>query len=367
MINKNFSWLFLLFVVFSCNKNKEVQPEDPIQMVVGTYTDGHSKGIYSYVFDQESGKVKSLSSLEIQNPSYLTFSQNGNVLYAVSETNDENASVYAISYEKGTGKMKVINSMKTGGEDPCYVETDGKQVLTANYSGGSMSEFMLKNNALDSVITLATGSSGGPDTIRQKEPHIHCVQFSPDGKYIFMTDFSGDQLLRLDNHRLDSVRVFKPFNVNLGTGPRHFVFSKDNQYMYLMGELSSKVTVLKYNSGELEFVQEISTDTINAGGGADIHLSPDGKFLYASNRLEHDGIAIFSVDKKTGKIKKVGYQETGIHPRQFNITPNGKYLLCACRDDNVIQVYERNKKTGMLNKTRKRIKVDKPVCIQFYK
>ena len=103
-----------------------MQPEDPIQMVVGTYTDGHSKGIYSYVFDQESGKVKSLSSLEIQNPFYLTFSQNGKVLYAVSETNDENASVYAISYEKGTGKMKVINSMKTGGEDPCYVETDGK-------------------------------------------------------------------------------------------------------------------------------------------------------------------------------------------------------------------------------------------------
>lgn len=365
MIYKKLSWLLLLLVMISCKK--EVKPEDAVQMIVGTYTDGSSEGIYSYKFDQESGESNSLSSLEIANPSYLTFNQQGNVIYAVSELNDENACVYAISYNKQTGEMKVINSMNTRGTDPCYVETNGDKVLTANYSGGSMSEFLLKKNALDSVFTLATGSWGGPDTIRQSEPHIHCARFTSDGKYIFMTDFSGDQLLRLDNQRTDSVRVFKPFNVSLGTGPRHFVFSKDNQYMYLMGELSSKVTVLKYHEGELEIIQEISTDTINARGGADIHLSPDGKFLYTSNRLKHDGIAIFSVDKKTGKIKKIGYQETGVHPRQFNITPNGKFLLCACRDDNVIQVYERDLKTGLLKKTRKRIRVDKPVCVQFYK
>jgi 6-phosphogluconolactonase (cycloisomerase 2 family) len=357
--------LLLLLSFVSCKK--EVKPSDAIQMIVGTYTDGGSKGIYSYKFDQESGKSVFLSTLEITNPSYLTFNQNGNVIYAVSETNDENACVYAISYDKQTGKMKIINSMKTNGEDPCYVETNGSQVLTANYSGGSMSEFILKKNALDSVITLATGSWGGPDTVRQSEPHIHCARFSPDGKFIFMTDFSGDQLLRLDNQRTDSVRIFKPYNLTLGTGPRHFIYSKDKKYMYLIGELSSKVTVLTMNEGELEIIQEICTDTINARGGADIHLSPDGKFLYSSNRLEHDGIAIFSVDQKTGKLKKIGYQETSIHPRQFNITPNGKYLLCACRDDNVIQVFERNKKTGMLKKIRKSIRMSKPVCVRFFK
>lgn len=365
MTCKYFSWLLLLLLLVSCKK--EVKPKDIIQMVVGTYTDGRSKGIYSYQFDQDSGEAESLHSLKITNPSYLTVNYKGNVLYVVSETNDEEACVYAVAYDKITGKMKVINSMKTGGEDPCYVVTNGKEVLTANYSGGSMSEFFLNQNALDSVVTLATGSSGGPDTIRQSEPHIHCVQFSPEGEYIFMTDFSGDQILRLDHQRTDSVRDFKPFCVSLGTGPRHFVFSKDNKYMYLMGELSSKVTVLKYMSGELETIQEISTDTINAEGGADIHLSPDGNFLYASNRLKHDGIAIFSVDKKTGKIKKIGYQKTSTHPRQFNITPNGKYLLCTCRDDNTIQVFERNKKTGMLRDTRKNIHVDKPVCVQFFK
>lgn len=355
--------LLLLFFVVSCEE--EGRPEDLIDMIVGTYTDGGSKGIYSFKFDQESGVARSKQTLKLTNPSYLTFSEDGNVIYAVGETNDEAACVYAIAYERATGKMTLINSMPTGGGDPCYVETDGKMVLTANYSGGSISEFFLKETALDSVVAWETGSWGGPDTLRQKEPHIHCTRFSPDGKYIFMTDFSGDQMLRLDNQD-DSIRIFKPFRVSLGTGPRHFVYDNEGRFMYLMGELSSRITVFRYNEGELEIIQEISTDTVNGRGGADIHLSPDGKFLYASNRLIHDGIAIFSVNSETGKLRKVGYQETGHHPRQFNITPNGKYLLCTCRDDNKIEVYERNRETGLLRKHRKGIQVDKPVCVQFH-
>ena len=355
--------LLMLFALVACEK--QGKPEDMVEMVVGTYTDKGSKGLYSFKFDQENGVARAKQTLKLTNPSYLTFSEDGKVIYAVGETNDEAACVYAIAYERATGKMSVINSMSTGGEDPCFVETDGKMVVSANYSGGSISEFFLKNEALDSVATWLTGSWGGPDTLRQDAPHIHCVRFSPDGKYLFMTDFSGDQLLRLDFPHADSMRIFKPFMVSLGTGPRHFVFSKDGRFLYLMGELSSRVTVLRYENGLLDVIQEISTDTVNGRGGADIHLSPDGRFLYASNRLVHDGIAIFAVNAETGKLRKVGYQETGRHPRQFNITPNGKFLLCACRDDDMIEVYERNRQTGLLRKMRKGIKVSQPVCVQF--
>ena len=132
-----------------------------------------------------------------------------------------------------------------------------------------------------------------------------------------------------------------------------------------MNELSCRVTVLRYKEGNVETIQEINTDTVNARGGADIHLSPDGNFLYASNRLNHDGIAIFSVNKANGLIKKVGYQTTYRHPRHFNITPNGKYLLCACRDDNRIQVFKRDETTGLLTDTKQDIQVGRPVCIQF--
>ena len=132
-----------------------------------------------------------------------------------------------------------------------------------------------------------------------------------------------------------------------------------------MSELSGKVTVFRYDDGRLETLQEIVSDSVGARGGADIHISPDGKFLYSSNRLKADGIAIFSVDGQTGLLTRIGYQPTGAHPRQFNITPNGKYLLCCCRDSNKIQVFRRDKQTGMLTDTHQDIPVSMAVCVQF--
>lgn len=148
------------------------------------------------------------------------------------------------------------------------------------------------------------------------------------------------------------------------SGPRHLTFSPNGKFAYLITELSGKVIAFSYEDGKLEEIQSIAADTVGARGSADIHLSPDGKFLYASNRLQADGIAIFAV-AADGTLTKVGYQPTGIHPRHFNITPNGKYLLAACRDSNIIQVYERDAETGLLKDAGKGIVVDKPVCAQF--
>ena len=131
--------------------------------------------------------------------------------------------------------------------------------------------------------------------------------------------------------------------------------------------MSGSIIAFSYDDGNLNPIQEIQCDTLYAGGSADIHVSPDGKFLYGSNRLEGDGIAIFKRNINDGTLTRIGYQLTGIHPRNFAITPNGKYLLVACRDSNVIQVFLRDKTTGLLTDTHQDIKVSHPVCIKFAK
>ena len=132
-----------------------------------------------------------------------------------------------------------------------------------------------------------------------------------------------------------------------------------------MSELAGTVTVFSNKAGKLTRIQTIASDSVGGRGGADIHMSPDGRYIYASNRLKADGISIFKVNTMNGKLKKAGYQLTGIHPRNFAITPNGKYLLCACRDSNTIQIYERNQDTGMLTLQPTTIDLKKPVCIKL--
>ena len=224
--------------------------------------------------------------------------------------------------------MQLLNSQQTGGEDPCYIIASGNNVITANYSGGSISVFPIaKDGSLLPASDIIQFKGTGVDKERQEKPHLHCVRITP--------------------------------------GPRHLTFSPNGHYAYLINELSGTVIAFEYKDGDLKEIQTIAADTVNAQGSADIHISPDGKFLYASNRLKADGIAIFSIHPDNGMLSKAGYQLTGIHPRNFIITPNGKYLLVACRDSNVIQVYERDTDTGLLTDVQQDIKVDKPVCIKF--
>ena len=149
-----------------------------------------------------------------------------------------------------------------------------------------------------------------------------------------------------------------------GEAPRHIAFAPNGRHVYVMSELGGAVTVFKWKGYRLERLQTIASDSVGGRGGADLHLSPDGRYLYASNRLKADGISIFKVDAGTGKLRKVGYQSTELHPRNFALTPNGRYLLCACRDGNCIQVFARDAETGLLA-IKQTIRLRKPVCIRF--
>jgi len=205
-------------------------------------------------------------------------------------------------------------------------------------------------------------------------PHLHCVRITPDGKYLLADDLGTDQIHKFNinpNANADNKEKFltkgtpEAFKVAPGSGPRHLIFNSDGKFAYLINEIGGTVIAFRYADGILDEIQTVAADTVNAQGSGDIHLSPDGKYLYASNRLKADGVAIFKVDETNGTLTKVGYQLTGIHPRNFIITPNGKYLLVACRDTNVIQIFERDQATGLLTDIKKDIKVDKPVCLKF--
>lgn len=349
--------------------------EKELTMLVGTYTSGTSKGIYSFRFDEENGTTTPLSEVEVENPSYLTPSADGKFIYAVSEFNDERAAANALAFDKEKGTFQLLNTQKTGGEDPCYIITNGNYVVTANYSGGSITFFPIaKDGSLLPASDILTFSGSGPDKERQEKSHLHCVRITPDGKYLLANNLGTDKIHKMTINPNANAENKEPFlaegyhaaySVEAGSGPRHLTFSPSGEYAYLINELSGTVIAFEYKDENLREIQTIVADTVGAKGSGDIHISPDGKFLYASNRLKADGVAIFRIDSRNGMLTKVGYQLTGIHPRNFIITPNGKYLLVACRDSNVIQVYERNVDTGLLTDIHKDIEVDKPVCIKF--
>lgn len=346
-----------------------------IGMIVGTYTDNGSYGLYSYQFDINSGEASVLDSADAVNPSFAIYRKG--TVYAVRETNDPEAAVASYRFNRKNGSFRLTASLTSAGADPCHLSTNGRYLLSSNYTGGTLSVFKLRRNGkLQSVkggpVAVAAGTTGGPDLTRQDTPHIHCSVFSPDRKYVYASDFSADRILRFDVTASgivpsrDAAGNQISYRLDADYGPRHLVFSPNGKFFYVIGELSGTVTAFKYKKGGLALISVVDADPYDGRGSSDIHISPDGKFLYVSNRLVNDGIAVFSI-KKNGSLDFVAYQATRIHPRNFNITEDGRFLLCACRDSDMIQVFSRDARTGLLTDTGRNIAVRHPVCIEWVK
>lgn len=366
--------LTLSTLMIACGQ-KTTPVNNELTMVVGTYTDAGSKGIYTFRFSQEEAECTPLSHAEISNPSYLTISGNNKFVYAVSEHGNGQEAITAFGLNTNQGTLQFLNVQPAMGADPCYITTNGKNIVTANYSGGSVSVFPIATDgSLLPASDVVHFVGSGPDKDRQEKSHVHCVTFSPDGKFLFANDLGTDKIYKFNvntqadaknKEKLLEIGIPPAFSVTPESGPRHLTFTPDGNYAYLINELSGQVTAFQYKEGNLTEMQSIAADTVNARGSADIHVSPDGKFVYASTRLEADGVAIFKIDGQTGKLTKAGFQLTGKHPRNFIITPNGKLLLVACRDKNAIEVYQREIETGLLTYLDKDILLNKPVCIKF--
>ena len=342
-------FILLLLCAAGCSPAKE----QGATLLIGTYTDSGSRGIYRTTFS-ESGFSAPELVVEVDNPSFLALTDDGSRLYAVSEGGTDNTSALnAYSYDAEADTFTLINRQPTNGASPCYVRLFEGRAFTANYTGGSFTLFPIAED----------GSLGEPQE-REFEPregsvsHVHGLFLAPDGESLYVTDLGRSEIFQIDAQGRELSRT----QLDMGSGPRHMAFSKDGAVAYALNELSGTVSVFDIESQGLRLKQEIASDSVGGGGCADIHLTRDGRFLYASNRLKEDGISVFSVGEG-GLLTKVGYTLTGVHPRNFTLTADDRYLLVAVRDSNRVEVYARDEKTGLLTPTAMSLDLSHPVCL----
>ncbi|MGC4035032.1 MAG: lactonase family protein [Chitinophagaceae bacterium] len=354
--------------------------KDEHYLLIGTYTSGKSEGIYVYKFNSNTGELNPVSiAKNVSNPSYLTVSPDQKFVYAVNENHNKEQTggeVSAFSFDKKTGSMTFLNKQPSAGNDPCYVAAtkSGRFILVGNYSSGTASVLPVqKDGSLQAPVSVVKDEGSGVNSDRQEAPHVHSTVLSKDNEYVFMPDLGIDKIMvyRFDNKKGTLTPAATPYvETEPGTGPRHFVFHPNNKFAYLLEELSGGISVYAYKgNGQLDLLQNISAlppDFIGQFTSADIHVSSDGKFLYASNRDASNTIAIFSIDQKSGQLTLVGHQSTlGKTPRNFDLDPSGNYLLVANQNSDNIIVFKRDKQTGLLSDTGKKIEVGNPVCIKW--
>lgn len=349
-------------------------------LFVGTYTTNGSKGIYVYRFDAAAGTAEWVSNTDSSsNPSYLAIAPNKKYLYAVNETNKAiPGRVSAFSFDSSLGTLHFINQQPTGGDDPCYVSVskNNKWVMIANYSGGSVTVLSANDDgSLNPYSQLLQHTGKSKNEQRQEKAHVHSAVFSPAGDYLFTPDLGEDKVYAYKFNPAAAeplTPAAKPYTaVTPGSGPRHFTFHPNKRFAYLIEELSGTVGVYNYAGGKLIKVQSIIThpkEYTGDIGSADIHVSPDGKFLYASNRGEENTITIFAISPSTGKLTLKGFQPVlGKTPRNFVIDPTGNYLLVANQQTNNVVIFKRNKQTGLLQQIGKGFDIPNPVCLQFFR
>jgi 6-phosphogluconolactonase len=350
-----------------------VSAQDNYNLLVGTYTNAcASKGIYVYDFNVNTLGYKLKSNTDaVVNPSYLTVSNDKKFIYSVNEDGAK-STISSFKYNTVTGKLDFINKTDSKGADPCYIINDDKNVLVANYSGGTISVFNKKadGSLADAVQVIKLGGSG-PDKSRQEGPHAHMVYFSPDKKYVFANDLGSDKIYMYTYNPDGGARTLllkEAFPVKAGSGPRHLVFNPNGTFVYLLQELDGSLTTFDYANDKLTQVQELNvTPNLLGGkhGAADIHISNDGKYLYATNRGDANTISAFRVHAN-GLLQMVQQISTqGSAPRNFTITPNDNFVLVANQNTNNITIFKRDKSTGLLTDTGKKIELCQPVCLVF--
>ena len=347
---------------------------DTLMMLVGSYADASTEGISLYAFNQDDAKAERLGGLSgISNPSFLTVGSGGAMIYAVGEDAGVTSTVNTIAFDRHNRAMTLVASDTTGGGAPCHINlasASGRDthVITANYLGGSATIYALGPDGHpegEPVVIRFSGSGADPE--RQDRPHAHFATFTPDSTRLLVTDLGTDRIHVLPvigGRELVDAAAMTDVELAPGAGPRHIDWHPSLPVGYLIDEIDGNVNVIASDS--LGVVQTIKADSVGAQGSGDIHVSPDGRFVYASNRLKADGIAIFAIDQATGRLTHAGYQPTGPHPRNFAITPNGRFMPVACRDTDTIEVYAVSGADGSLSRVAGAdIHVSRPVCIKF--
>ncbi len=367
--------LAIVLVMFiGCKPTKETT-----LLFVGSYTDKKpGKGIYIYEFNNETGEAALQFELDsIINSSFLRLSPNGKYLYAVVESQmPHHGKVASFRIDSLERKISLLNMEDCGGKNPVHLEIDkkGQYLINSNYTDPTLSLFKIRSDgSLYNNPQILTFEGTSIIEGRQEAPHIHSSNISPDGSCLFAQDLGTDKIhrFRILKNKEEVMKLQKDASISImpGSGPRHFTFHPNGKYGYGIAEMSGKVTAYKVANDSLEFLADYQANkkSQNIYSSADIHTSPDGKFIYVSNRgSEENTITIYSVDLKDGYLKLVGHESTyGNHPRNFTIDPSGQFLLVANQRSGNIVIYRRDMKSGLLTKLPQDIFINSPSSLQM--
>lgn len=352
----------------------------PILFGTGEIMQGKGKGIHLYKADTATGLLSEYGAAEnIDNPSFLAVNKQKTTLYAVNELKEfdgeKSGSVSSFSIDKTTGALTFLNRKPTGGQDPCHVclDRDDRHLLVSNFMTGSVCVYALKaDGSLGERTAFVQHAGSSVNKARQSGPHAHSATFSPDHRRVYVPDLGID---RLAAYRFDgetgrlAAEPSADYACEPGSGPRYCEFHPKLPVCYLIQELSSEVTVLRWEqeSGRMVPIQTVPTlpegfDADNIC--ADLHLTPDGRFLFASNR-GHNSLARFAANEKTGELSLLGHISSGGRtPRHFTIARQGRFLLAGNQDSDCIAVFALDPETGALEQVQS-VAAPTPVCLQF--
>ena len=361
--------------------SRDSSSADDQLLYVGTYTENtKSEGVYLLRMDGRTGTLRQVGSVDAGvNPSFLAIHPDGNTLYAVNEVDKYNGNptgaVTACAIARGTGALTKRNQQSSGGAAPCYVSVDhsGRVALVANYDGGSVALLPIRTDgSLGPPAQVVQHQGKGPLPERQATPHAHCIIADPSNRFALACDLGADRvfLYRLDvaantlRHVEGGDAVMRP-----GAGPRHLVFRPSRPLVFVVNEIDGTVASLRFDAERGTLSQIDVRSTLPSGwtgtnDSADIHISPSGRTLYASNRGPNS-IAVFSVAESGALALDQSISTEGDWPRNFCIDPSGGWLLVANQRSNSIVVFSRDQTTGRLTRTQQRIEVPSPVCLRF--
>ena len=345
---------------------------------VGTYTDTAAKGIYALKWDAAAKKFVSLGlQAEVASPSFVAVSPSHKFLYAITERaarRDGTGSVSSYAIDPATGGLKLINRVPAHGNTSAHlvVDASGKWLLVANYGSGSVASFPLKaDGSIGEMADFQQHSGSSVNPHRQMGPHPHEVVMSPDNRFLLIPDLGLDKVFvyALDGSS-GKLNLASTADTRPGFGPRHMLFGKDGRFVYVLGEMASAVALMSYDkkAGKLTLVENIDTvppQLTTENNSAELALSKDGRFLYATNR-GHDSVTVFSINAANGKLTNVQNIPTqGKIPRGMALDPDGTHLLTGNQNSDTITIFDRDTKTGKLTFASQMTDIPTAVCILF--
>lgn len=351
---------------------------DPL-VFVSAFAGGDEGAIHAYRLNLKTGELKlAHRTTDVEHPFFTALSPGGKFLYSIHAKQfggKENEEVAAYAIEGRSGRLKLLNRQSARGTASCYldVDTTGKSVLVANYSTGSVAALPVnEDGSLGEAASFIQHAGSSVDPKRQKGPYAHSIVASPDNRFAYAADLGIDKILiyRLDPKTAKLRANTPPFvRTPAGAGPRHLTFHPNGKHLYAINELKNSVTRFDQDAktGALTLRQTISTlpdDFEGTSHTADLKITPDGKFLYGTNR-GHDSIAIYRL-AKNGGMKRIGIEPSlGKGPQNLLITPDGGLLLCANMPGNNVVVFRINKTTGALKAAGEPVEIPKPSCIRL--